>query len=108
MPRHKPNVDPPQQAAPPPPFVLHDNAVLTRQQLQAGLGLARNCISREVRLRRLRVARRGGKYYFLGAWVRQWLADGEVRRGKVETANANACVCEADVEKGGEGRNQVT
>jgi hypothetical protein len=89
MPRRKSIVEPRQQVAPPAPFVIHDNAIFTREQLQAGLGLAHNCIAREVRLKRLRVAKRGGRYYFLGSWVREWLAGGEVGRKPVE-AGASA------------------
>jgi hypothetical protein len=48
--------------------------------LQVSLGLKPNTLRREARLRRLRVAKRAGKLFVLGAWVLQWLEAGEVRR----------------------------
>jgi hypothetical protein len=60
--------------------VIHPRAVYTGASLQAALGLTKTTVAREVRLGRLRVAKRAGKYYVLGAWVLQWLEEGEVRR----------------------------
>jgi hypothetical protein len=62
------------------PHVIHPHAVYTVASLQAALGLTRTTVAREVRLRRLRVSRRGGRYYLIGRWVLQWLEEGEVRR----------------------------
>jgi hypothetical protein len=40
--------------------------------------LPRSGIAREIRLGRLRVSRRGGRYIFFGVWLREWLEKGEV------------------------------
>ena len=44
------------------------------------LGLKDHSLKREIRLKRLRASKRGGRYYLLGAWVLQWLRDGEINR----------------------------
>jgi hypothetical protein len=62
---------------PPPasgPHVVHPTAVYTLGQAQAALGLRPTTLKREVRRGRLRVVRRGGKYFTLGAWVLAWLS----------------------------------
>jgi len=41
------------------------------------LGIRRATIAREVRLGRLRVSRRAGRYFFLGSWIIAWLESGE-------------------------------
>jgi hypothetical protein len=69
------------------PHVIHPRAVYTAASLQAALGLTRATVPREVRLGRLRVTRRAGKYFILGAWVLQWLRDGEVMRKQKCEAN---------------------
>ncbi len=62
------------------PHVIHPRAVYTVASLQAALGLTRTTVAREVRLGRLRVAKRAGRYFILGRWALQWLEEGEVRR----------------------------
>jgi hypothetical protein len=42
--------------------------------------LAKHTLRREIRLGRLRVSKRGGRYFILGAWLLEWLKGGEVRR----------------------------
>jgi hypothetical protein len=37
-----------------------------------------NTLPREIRLRRLRASKRGGRYYILGEWLIEWLRAGEV------------------------------
>jgi hypothetical protein len=54
--------------------------VLSLDQAQALLGLARHCLRREVRLGRLRVSKRAGRYFTTGLWLWQWLEGGEVKR----------------------------
>ena len=61
------------------PFVLNPHAIFSSAQLRAALNLTKETIRREVRLRRLRVARRAGKYLIPAAWVREWIESGEVR-----------------------------
>lgn len=66
----------PTPAADPP--VIPANAVYSLAQAARALGLRKNCLPREARLRRLRVAKRAGRYFVLGAWLLDWLAAGEV------------------------------
>jgi len=42
-------------------------------------GLKATSVRREVRLGRLRIAKRCGRYYCLGQWVLQWLGEGELK-----------------------------
>jgi hypothetical protein len=60
--------------------VIHPGAVYSLESARAALGLARATLRREVRLGRLRVSKRAGRYYLLGAWLLEWLRSGEVRR----------------------------
>jgi hypothetical protein len=60
--------------------VVSPNAVFTVPQAQRTLRLAAGTLPREIRLRRLRVAKRAGRYFVLGAWLLEWLEAGEVRR----------------------------
>jgi hypothetical protein len=64
----------------PPIHVIDPRAVYDLLSATAALGLARTCLAREVRKRRLRVSRRGGRYFILGAWLLEWLRAGEVNR----------------------------
>jgi hypothetical protein len=49
------------------------------------MGLAKETISREIRLGRLRHAKRAGRTLILGAWLLQWVRAGERRRGTAPT-----------------------
>jgi hypothetical protein len=60
------------------PVVLHPRLVLSLEQARQALGLAKNCLPREVRKRRLRVAKRAGRYFTTGKWLMGWLTTGEV------------------------------
>jgi hypothetical protein len=62
------------------PVIVHPQAVYTPESLKAALGLSKHTVAREVRLGRLRVARRAGKHFILGRWVLSWLESGEVKR----------------------------
>jgi hypothetical protein len=62
------------------PHVVHPCAVYTVESLRAVLGLTKSTIGREVRLGRLRVTKRAGKYFLIGSWILAWLRSGEVRR----------------------------
>ena len=66
--------------------VIDPKAVFNLQQARSTLQLAKNCLPREIRLGRLRVAKRAGKYFILGAWLLEWIEGGEVTRQKKETA----------------------
>jgi hypothetical protein len=65
------------------PHVIDPHAAYTIASLREALGLTKTTVAREVRLRRLRVSKRAGKYFVLGAWVLQWLRDGEAHREQV-------------------------
>ena len=60
--------------------VINLRSVFTIEQARTTLQLAKNCLPREIRLGRLRVAKRAGKYLILGRWLLQWIAGGEVNR----------------------------
>jgi hypothetical protein len=87
MPRRRPA----QAEAPPapPPHVIQPTAVYTVEQLQAALGLARSTVRTERRMGRLRVAKRAGRYYVLGAWLLEWLQAGELKRRAALKATAD-------------------
>jgi hypothetical protein len=42
------------------------------------LSLADGTLKREIRLGRLRASKRAGKYLILGAWLIEWIENGEV------------------------------
>lgn len=62
--------------------VIDPEAVFTVEQATRTLALAKNCLPREIRLGRLRVAKRAGRYLILGAWVLEWIKGGELPRGQ--------------------------
>jgi hypothetical protein len=62
------------------PHHIRRHSVYTLPALQVALGLAKSTLSREIRLSRLKVSKRAGKYFVLGQWVLRWLADGAVQR----------------------------
>jgi hypothetical protein len=62
------------------PHIIHPTAIYDKVQAHAALGLAAGTLAREVRLKRLRVSARGGRRYFLGRWLLEWIEGGELRR----------------------------
>jgi hypothetical protein len=62
------------------PHVIHADGVYTVEDLRRVFGLKASSVRREVRLGRLRIAKRCGRYYCLGQWVRQWIENGELKR----------------------------
>jgi hypothetical protein len=60
--------------------VIMPTSVYTVPQAQRTLRLAAGTLPREVRLGRIRVAKRAGRYFLLGEWILEWLRAGEVRR----------------------------
>ena len=57
----------------------------------AALKLTKSTVGREVREGRLRIAKRPGRYYLLGAWLLEWLQAGELpprRRHRVNEVGA--------------------
>ena len=70
---------PPRPAAP----AFAAGQVYTIETLRAALSLRRGTLPRELRLGRLRYAKRSGKVLILGEWVLEWIAGGELtRRGR--------------------------
>jgi hypothetical protein len=59
---------------------LHPRTIYSLESARAALGLAQATLRREIRLGRLRVSKRAGRYFILGAWLLEWLEAGEVRR----------------------------
>ena len=68
------------------PHVIHPNAVYSREDLERILKLRPSTIRREVRKGRLRVAKRSGRYFFLGVWVLEWLETGQIQPRQEESA----------------------
>jgi hypothetical protein len=62
------------------PHVIQPHAVYTLVSATAALGLARECLPREIRLGRLEARKRGGRYYILGEWLLDWLRRGQAHR----------------------------
>jgi hypothetical protein len=58
------------------------NAVFTVASAAQILTVKTNTLPREIRLGRLRAAKRAGRHFILGAWLLEWLAAGEVKRRK--------------------------
>jgi hypothetical protein len=69
-------------ASAPAPHVIVRSAVYDLAQARVALGLAKATLGREIRLGRLRVSKRAGKYLILGRWLLAWIESGEVRRHK--------------------------
>jgi hypothetical protein len=70
------NIDPSPGNAP----VIHRRAVFTLEQARRTLHLAKGCLPREIRLGRLRVSKRAGKYLVTGDWLWEWIQSGELPR----------------------------
>jgi hypothetical protein len=70
------------------PHTIWPTAVYDLEAARAALNLTRTTLNRELRLGRLRVAKRAGKYFLLGEWLLEWLRKGEITRtGKAETGD---------------------
>jgi hypothetical protein len=69
--------------------VIRPTAVYRPEQIRAILGLKDNTIPREIRMGRLRVAKRGGKHFVLGCWLVEWLSNAEVKRKPRFAPNVN-------------------
>lgn len=57
--------------------IVQPTAIYSRTALVDALNLKSSTITREIRLGRLRVATRGGRQFFLGSWILDWIATGE-------------------------------
>ncbi len=61
---------------------IEPTAVYDLHAAREAVGVAKGCLPREIRLGRLRVSKRGGKYLILGAWLLEWVEAGEIARRK--------------------------
>ena len=72
------------EAAPPTaqaaPHVIDPRAVYFPDDVRRIFRLKASTIRREVREGRLRVAKRAGRYYLLGAWLLNWIETGELTK----------------------------
>ena len=71
---------------------IDPRAVYTIATLTDTLGLKAGTLPRELRLGRLRYAKRSGRVWILGRWVLDWLQAGEVRKERrrpAETLTGN-------------------
>lgn len=64
------------------PHVILPTAVYDLEAARLAFGLTKTTLSRELRLGRLRVAKRAGRYFILGDWLADWLRGGEVQRSR--------------------------
>jgi hypothetical protein len=71
------------------PHVIDPHAVYDVPTAAHCLGLAKNCLPREIRLGRLRVAKRAGRYLVTGLWLLEWIQRGEVTRHRGKAAAEN-------------------
>ena len=56
---------------------IHENGVYTLASARKALNLPDSCLRREIRLKRLRVSKRAGRYFILGKWLLEWIEGGE-------------------------------
>jgi hypothetical protein len=73
------------QAAVTPPapgqvHVISPSGIYFPDAVQAIFRLRKSTLRREIREGRLRVSKRAGRYFVLGAWLLEWLEGGEVHR----------------------------
>jgi hypothetical protein len=57
--------------------IIRPDAIYRPAEIEAILGLAASTLSREFREGRLRMSKRAGRHWLMGAWVISWLAGGE-------------------------------
>jgi hypothetical protein len=62
------------------PHTLVPTAVYDLEAARLAFGLTKTTLGRELRLGRLRVSKRAGRYFLLGEWLLEWLRAGELRR----------------------------
>ena len=70
--------------------LVRPGAVYDLEAARIALGLTKTTLNRELRLGRLRCAKRAGRYFLLGEWLLQWLSEGEVDRSKATARREEA------------------
>jgi hypothetical protein len=58
--------------------VIDPNGVYGLESARQALSLKKGCLPREIRLRRLRASKRGGRIMILGRWLIEWVEGGEI------------------------------
>jgi len=66
--------------------IIPRDAVLDLRDLSGSLGVSLAGLKRAARLGQLRVSRRCGRYWVLGAWVHEWLEGGCRTKRKLRPA----------------------
>lgn len=80
------------------PHVIQSQAVYDREAARIALGLTKTTLARELRLGRLRCSKRAGRYYILGDWLLEWLANGEVSRRALDKTQIEGGIPSHDSE----------
>jgi hypothetical protein len=79
-----------------PPVVIDSRGVYQPAWIQQALGLPRSTLRREIRLGRLAVVKRSGRYFILGRQLLDWLEAGEVTRRPRNNVTADDAAAAAD------------
>lgn len=77
-------------AAPPAVPIIAPAAVYDLAAFRRLFGVSKSCAAREFRMGRLRVSRRGGKHFILGAWILDWIEAGEIHPRKRTVTHAES------------------
>jgi hypothetical protein len=70
---------PPEADRPPDIHTINPTGLYFADDVRRIFRLRLSSLRRELRLGRLKVAKRSGRYIFLGKWLLAWIEDGEVR-----------------------------
>jgi len=66
--------------------IIHPRAIYSIASMTATLSLKPGTVPREIRLHRLRCAKRAGRIFITGQWILQWIQEGERIRQPAEEA----------------------
>jgi hypothetical protein len=69
---------------------IQPNTVYTIGQARALFGLRPSSLAREIRLGKLTVAKKSGRYFILGSWLLQWIENGALERKPVPAGDGEA------------------
>lgn len=70
----------------PTPHIIQPTAVYFVDDARTLLRLRASSLRREIRLGRLRVTKRCGRYYILGKWLIDWIESGELAKRQSQCA----------------------
>ena len=88
--------------------LIRPEMVYDREGARAALGLTKTTLARELRLGRLRCAKRAGRYFVLGEWLLDWLRAGEVQRSRESGTSASSSTSSSAQERSGSDRSAGT